>query len=109
MPHAVACLSWNDKIQKILHDAKQEVTVKFVEARECVRDKLKEYPDITEETVIDIPVSFNCTWSKRGFTANYGVGFVISLHTGEVLDFQILQPILISEIPKRFQGIRKLV
>ena len=27
-------------------------------------------------------------WSKRGYTANIGVGFAISVKTGEVLDFQ---------------------
>jgi hypothetical protein len=27
------------------------------------------------------------TWSKRGHTANYGFGFVISVETGEVLDY----------------------
>ena len=29
------------------------------------------------------------TWSKRGYTANFGVGFVISVETGDVLDFNL--------------------
>ena len=36
---------------------------------------------------LDIAVSFDGTWSKRGFMANYAVGIVISVHTGEVLDY----------------------
>ncbi|CAB4013832.1 Hypothetical predicted protein [Paramuricea clavata] len=31
--------------------------------------------------------SYDGTWSKRGYTANFVVGFVISVETGEVLDF----------------------
>ena len=31
----------------------------------------------------EIPESFDGTWSKRGYTANYGIGFVISVDTGE--------------------------
>ena len=32
-------------------------------------------------------MSYDGTWSKRGYTANFGVGFVISVETGQVLDF----------------------
>ena len=35
---------------------------------------------------IDVTVTFDGTWSKRGFTALYGVGVVTSLDTGCVLD-----------------------
>ncbi|CAB4040580.1 Hypothetical predicted protein [Paramuricea clavata] len=40
-----------------------------------------------ETDVAEIAVSYDGTWSKRGYTANFGVGFVISVETGEVLDF----------------------
>ena len=36
---------------------------------------------------IDIAVSYDGTWSKRGYTANFGIGFVISVDTGEVIDY----------------------
>ena len=39
--------------------------------------------------IADIAVSFDGTWSKRGFTANNGIGFVISADTGKVLDYSI--------------------
>lgn len=38
----------------------------------------------------DLAVSFDGTWSKRGYTANNGIGFVISADTGKVLDFSVL-------------------
>ncbi|KAL8589053.1 hypothetical protein ACOMHN_055066 [Nucella lapillus] len=40
--------------------------------------------------VIDGTVSFDGTWHKRGFTSNYGVGIVIDVMTGLVLDYEVL-------------------
>jgi len=40
--------------------------------------------------LIDATVTCDGTWSKRGFTATYGVVIVISWETGQVLDFEIL-------------------
>ncbi|CAB3990356.1 Hypothetical predicted protein [Paramuricea clavata] len=40
-----------------------------------------------ETDVAEIAVSFDGTWSKRGYTANFGVGFLLSVETGEVHDF----------------------
>ena len=34
----------------------------------------------------EIGVSYNGTWSKRGYTANFEIGFVISVDTGEIFD-----------------------
>ena len=39
--------------------------------------------------VLDIVVTCDGTWSKRGYTATHGVVVVISWETGQVLDFQI--------------------
>lgn len=38
---------------------------------------------------MDVPVTCDCTWSKRGFTAPYGVAVVISWKTGEMLDCEV--------------------
>ena len=40
-----------------------------------------------ETDVPEIAVSYDGTWSKRGYTTNIGVGFVISVENGKVLDF----------------------
>jgi hypothetical protein len=40
-----------------------------------------------ESDVAEIAVSYDGTWSKRGYTANFGVDFIISVETGEVLDY----------------------
>ena len=40
--------------------------------------------------IIDVKVSVDGTWSKRGFTALYGVVVVASWDTGQVLDYEVL-------------------
>lgn len=40
--------------------------------------------------MLDAAVSFDGTWAKRGFTSLTGIVFVISLDTGEVLDYHAL-------------------
>ena len=40
--------------------------------------------------VVDAAVSFDGTWAKRGLTSLTGVGFVVSVDTGEVLDYRVL-------------------
>jgi len=39
---------------------------------------------------VDAAVSFDGTWAKRGFTSLTGVVFVLSVDTGEVLDYHVL-------------------
>ncbi|XP_068237024.1 uncharacterized protein [Palaemon carinicauda] len=43
-----------------------------------------------ENGVIDIDVSFDGTWLSRGHKSHVGVGFVIDVFTGKVLDCEIL-------------------
>jgi len=40
--------------------------------------------------VVDAAVSINSTWAKRGFTSLTGIVFVVSVDTGEVLDYHVL-------------------
>ena len=51
-----------------------------------LRQQLKAKPD----ELLDVTITFDGTWSKRGFTAQYGVCVVISWDTGEVLDTELL-------------------
>ncbi|CAB3995832.1 Hypothetical predicted protein [Paramuricea clavata] len=50
-------------------------------------DKVFSRHSCNESDVAEIAVSYDGTWSKRGYTANFGAGFVISVETGEVLDY----------------------
>lgn len=52
--------------------------------------QLMENDAVCSIEILDVAVSFDGTWAKRGFTSLIGVFFVISLDTGEVLDYHIL-------------------
>lgn len=63
-------------------------------ARTRVRELYKEMDGtIGEDTVTDIGVSFDGSWHKRGHTSNYGVGVVIELQTGLVIDYCVLSKV----------------
>lgn len=42
------------------------------------------------ENVVDITVSYDGSWHKRGHMSHYGVGIVIDVLTGLVIDFEVL-------------------
>lgn len=63
----------------------------MAKARKRVREFYKEQGQpVTENSVIDLAVSYDGSWHKRGFTSNYGVGTIIHIETGLVLDFCVL-------------------
>ena len=51
---------------------------------------LKENGCEDQDSVVDVGVSFDGTWAKRGFTSLTGVVFAISVDTGEVLDYHVI-------------------
>lgn len=56
-----------------------------------LRQKLRDNgQDVGDDDIIDVAVSFDGTWAKRGFTSQSGIVFVISVDTGEVLDTYVL-------------------
>lgn len=88
MPPPCQPSAWNEHSQALYNAHKKAVDEKLAKARNCVHELYrKEKPDVTEDDIIEIAVSFDGTWSKRGFSANFGVGFVISVDTGQVLDY----------------------
>ncbi|GFW39843.1 uncharacterized protein TNCV_2420081 [Trichonephila clavipes] len=58
-------------------------------SREHVRQtNLYSHPDLGRNNIIDITVSYDGTWHKRGHTSLYGIGIVIM--TSLVVDFEVL-------------------
>ena len=55
--------------------------------RHCYRDL---DPNQNTGDPVEIMVSFDGTWHKRGYTSHHGVGFVIETLTGLVLDYEVL-------------------
>ena len=71
-----------------------DMLVRSAEAvREAYADTdphLREAINRGENPIIDISVSFDGTWQKRGFTSLYGVGICIDVLTGYVVDYVVL-------------------
>ena len=51
---------------------------------------LQEALERGESPIVDISVSYDGTWQKRGFTSLFGVGVCIDVLTGLVVDFEVL-------------------
>ena len=45
-------------------------------------------PSIQPDDIIDIAVTFDGSWQKLGHSSHYGLGAVIELETGLVLDYE---------------------
>lgn len=91
MPFSISIDTYNH--EGILHAAHDKVTKEQLkananEAKQVAIDEGTSRND--NSSLVDIPVTFDSTWSKRGFTANHCVGFVISAATGKVLDLEVI-------------------
>ena len=53
-------------------------------------NRLHDFYEKPHDQVIDVGVSVDGTWMKRGYLSKYGVSAAISCETGEVLDFEIM-------------------
>lgn len=69
-----------------MHRAREQIRQAYAEVDADVARLLME----DEDAVINISVSFDGTWHKRGFTSNYGIGVCIDVLTGLVIDFEVL-------------------
>ena len=88
------CLSkpaYYKQVDNILEALEDEAKEEMRKAGERLRQHiLDENPDKDENNTVDAAVSFDGTWAKRGFTSLTGVVFVISVDTGEILDYYVL-------------------
>ncbi|KXJ14706.1 hypothetical protein AC249_AIPGENE5012 [Exaiptasia diaphana] len=93
MPFSISKATWYSHEAALLK-AHKDVAMEILDSniREARLDAMKDQGlDVDDETLdVDIPVSFDGTWSRRGFTANHCVGFVISTSTGKGLDYEVL-------------------
>lgn len=77
-----------DSILEVVEDyTKEELTQAGQRLRNIVLD---ENPDLDKDDTLDLAVSFDGTWAKRGFTSLTGVVFAISVDSGEALDYTVL-------------------
>lgn len=88
------CLSraaYYKQVDTILEALECEATEELKSAGQRLQELIMEENDISDCTaIIDAAVSFDGTWAKRGFTSLRGVVFVISIDTGEALDYHVM-------------------
>lgn len=63
---------------------------------------MKESGDEVNDDVVDVVVSFDGIWAKRGFIFLIGVVFVIFVDIGEVFDYYVFLKECWKCIMKRF-------
>ena len=63
--------AWNTHVNAPYDAHKQAIAKHLTSTREKLRSKLKEEnSDISVDDILDIPVTYDGTWSKKGHAAN---------------------------------------
>ncbi|GFV48614.1 uncharacterized protein TNCV_5068991 [Trichonephila clavipes] len=70
----------------------KEMKKKMLEmSRQAAREAhVKVDASLKNQEIIDVSVSYDGTWKKRGHTSNLGLGIIIDILSGLVLDFEVL-------------------
>ncbi|GFX02775.1 uncharacterized protein TNCV_4437571 [Trichonephila clavipes] len=70
----------------------KEVKKKMLEmSRQAAREAhVKVDASLKNQEIIDVSASYDGTWQKRGHTSNLGLGIIIDILSGLVLDFEVL-------------------
>ena len=86
MPQPMSKNAYRNATKTVHKAAKEIVTKSMSEAA----SQTKEFYDEDEDGHIDIGVSGDGTWRKRGFKSSTGVVSVMSIVTGKVLDVEVM-------------------
>ena len=96
LPPPVTKESHDNHLKEIEHEMKLEAAEKMKDAADRILNFLKaEEPEriaVTEDgqEIGEIPVTVDGTWQKRVHTSKIGVVFVLSVRSGEILDYEVL-------------------
>ena len=77
------------KVKEVTYANKVAVTTILDEAVKVIRQTRStlDSVDIEEDDIIDLAVSFDGSWMTRGHKSLYGIGCVVDIVTGFVIDF----------------------
>ena len=96
LPLPVHKEAYNNHLKQIEQEVILEAEVKMNQAASRLKDIIKaEDPDrvktiVNGKEIAEVAVSVDGTWQKRGHSSKFGVVFVLSIRTGEVLDYEVL-------------------
>ena len=71
----------------VCHEAEAEAQYSMQRARQEVHEH---YGASSSDDVVDILISCDGTWQKRGFSSLFGAVFIIAYETGKVIDYIVL-------------------
>ena len=89
MPKPFTVNTYNKIVVKMATVAKEIALPSMNEAVKEIREK----KGATDDEVIDIGVSADGSWQRRGFSSNNGVVTAISIETGKVVDIEAMSKI----------------
>ena len=94
MSQPVTKKAYNDHLVKIEKAALENARVQMQDAgRRLFKKVEQESPESMEDEegtqVANVAVSVDGTWQKRGHSSKIGVVFIISVATGEILDYEV--------------------
>ncbi|GFW19305.1 uncharacterized protein TNCV_256321 [Trichonephila clavipes] len=79
--------TFNSYKAKVLNGHIVESNQLLVDVRKNVREA---YGSKNDKDIVDIGVSYDVSWLTRGHTSNIGVGCVIDLLSGFVIDYEVM-------------------
>lgn len=82
----VSAPSYSAHNQQLLEAVRSEVMA----TQQSVSAHLHELQGALPDDITDVTVTCDGTWSRRGFSALYGVVVVASWESGQVMDFEVL-------------------
>ena len=91
LPSCLSKLAHQNLQQKLVEGSKvsfEKVAQKSVKAIKQAYADVGEFPD--QEGVLNIGVSFDGSWQRRGHSSHNGIGVVIDLMTGLPVDYEVL-------------------
>eukprot|EP00112_Aurelia_sp_Birch-Aquarium-sp1_P015507 Seg3441.4 transcript_id=Seg3441.4/GoldUCD/mRNA.D3Y31 product="hypothetical protein" protein_id=Seg3441.4/GoldUCD/D3Y31 len=91
MPHYLSCdayASAHNKIAKASSNTFKEIVAESRKAIVNAYGEIGEHPDDTG--ILNIAVSFDGAWQKRGHTSHNGLGAVVELMTGHPIDYKVV-------------------
>ena len=87
-PNKYAYQSTKEKLISASKETFDEVATKSVEIIRQKHAELGELPD--KNNILDIAVSYDGTWQRRGHSSHNGAGIVIDLLTGLPIDYEVV-------------------
>ena len=91
MPPPSSGKSWSLHNRSITKTGETVLRDHLLQAGQRLRQmRLAEDPSLGEASPIDVAVTIDGTWAKRGFTSNFGVVPAMSVDTGEIIDIAVM-------------------